>query len=280
MPSVLPYELRKRMPQCAPKRVGGWAKYDGPPPQEVRCQYARNKPESRGATRVGQCKLRARKGTKYCRVHSHRDSAGESRFYNKSKVPDVYKVIGRALGDRMKQLEAQEAAALQLRIELQLTRATADEAVEQYDAAREMRDACECALQSDPENEALQKAAQKAFAVCETAGAQLRVVLEQVADMAERAARLEATRSGQFSVMAVRHIMSQVAMLMWEVCGEEHVELARQFELAMGQRIRIEVPGSNGVAGVPMVATGVTPDMDVLDVVSAQVAQMDGSVPR
>ena len=204
--------------------------WTGRPPDERRCKRIR----SNGL----QCGKWAMVGYDVCRTHG-----GNARKSNIKKRMHVFyaAVLGDTLTERIKDLiEAPDV--MTLREELALMRHAASNTVKLYAVA--------CA--SGKEEAVL------------AAGALMADALKQVADMCERAARVESQGDDKISVMHIQVIVNQITRIAHRVLGEEHLALAQEFERLVRTEVRLPKTGVEG--------TSITPDQDVLE--------MDETVPE
>lgn len=98
------------------------------------------------------------------------------------------------------------------------------------------------------------------------AGELMAGMLKQVADLAKTAAAINAQSA--VSVHTLHFVVQRIINVMHEVCGEENISLALEFE----QRVRAEIRVEQYAGGDSMSGTTLTPDRDAID--------MDESVPR
>ena len=171
-------------------------------------------------------------------------------------LPRPYVVLSRTLQDRLDRYADVESQQISLREELGLHRAAAQDAIDTFGQALDLREAYR---KSPTKSDELSRRLEDA--VTSTASS-MRDVLRSVQACAVDAARVEIVSKGHFTLPAVRAIISQVARLMHEVCGEEHVDLAVELERRLMSDIRVAVIEEG---------TLLTPDMDVSD--------MDSMVP-
>lgn len=146
------------------------------------------------------------------------------------------KTLEEAVADAMQEDPSEQVAIFE---ELALFRATVIPAVKMYDAA----------VSSNAKAETINAAA-----------ALLRDQLKDVTMIAQRAAAINS--ADKVSVHSIKFVVNQIVRIAWEVMGEEHEPLARQFEELVRDRIKV----SSDVQG-----TAITPDMDV--------TQMDATIP-
>lgn len=172
------------------------------------------------------------------------------------EMPRIYVVVHRTLMDRLERYREVEAQQISLREELSLYRAAAQDAIESFGKALEMREAYAA---SSVRDEDLSRRLDDAVA---SAAQSMRDVLESVQGCAVNAARVEQLCKGNFSVNSVRSIVTQISRLMYEVCGEEHVALAEELERRIMRDVRVTVIEEG---------TSLTPDMDV--------REMDATIP-
>lgn len=212
------------------------------------------------------CNKYALKGQRYCRKHNANNLKGVKGH---GKMPAHYKVITMTLASRLREMEQNSHNALSLREELALVRVTADEAVAMFSVAFDHKLQAEasyqaaCASGSEaviaPERARLEKAR----LLHDAAASTLRAVFKEVRDTALDAAKIEALSAGKFTAGSVKSILSQATLLLHEVCGDEHDDIARRFEELLYTRVKLDVLESTG--------TLITPDKDAIE--------MDESVP-
>lgn len=243
-------------------RPEGWTwrdwrgpKLDGPMPTDhPRCCKAT-------ALNTGlQCRTPAMRDSDFCRIHQFRVSSKNGYV----RLPRRYKIISKTLQQRLEELEEDSASQLELREELNLYRASADDAILMYQTAIEIREAAETKLEAAEQNErdGLLAAKQAADTLVERAASVMRSVLREVRECALDAAKIETMAKGNFTVSSVRSIVTQISRIMYEVCGEDNLEIAEEFDRRLNEKVKI----SDSVEG-----TMITPDQDVLE--------MDSMVP-
>ena len=191
-------------------------------------------------SRPRACFRPALPGKLYCLSHSHHER--EIRLIE--DMPTMYRLVSRSLGKRLDELEEQREKRMSLVAELDLVRASADEAVHAYGFARDMLEEAEHALSvlrgTDGEKTARDNVEQ-ARRVAITSGAVMRDVLTQVGEFVAGVAKLDAMRDSTLSPEAVRSVMVQCAQLLYEVCGDEHEDLAARFEALLHSRVTMNV---------------------------------------
>ena len=242
-PKLTPNGNISKMPE---QGYGGWGNMKGRPPDDHprRCH---------GIMRDGnRCTQWARKGLTRCNSHGARRSL--KVLYNngswKGFMPNFYRkqltaTLSTALADQL-QLESSEQFSILE--ELALTRETAADFVQLYGLAH-------AAYEADPSEEKLQAKM--------AAGTMLRDVLAEVAVLADKAAKIHFTGKQVFTALDLKLIVAQMSKIMFDICGTTNVHLAKEFEYAVGDRLKL--PSDNN-------GTTITPDQDVID--------MDATIPR
>lgn len=183
------------------------------------------------------CGRPALPGRLYCL--KHRRFEPERRAVE--KLPQLYRLVSRSLQKRMDELEAQQEKRLSLLTELDLVRASADESVQQYGEARDLKELAEQALLQQPDEPKLKEALATATRVTQAAGENMRQTLESVKSFVLAAQHVSLAGKDQITPEMVRSVLNQCALLLYEVCGDEHEELAAEFEAKIYDRVTIGV---------------------------------------
>lgn len=195
---------------------------------------------------VKRCRHPARDGKLHCKRHYYLDR--ETRKVK--KLPRMYRLVARSLQKRLDELEEQQERRLSLLEEVDLVRASADEAVATYGEARDMQAACELLIEQvrgTPEESKAQQALDRSRSIAFGAGETMRNVLRQVADFVLAAQRAQSLGAGQITPEMVRSVLNQCSLLLYEVCGDENEDLAARFEALVYDRVHVlvteQVPG-------------------------------------
>lgn len=206
------------------------------------------------------CNKWALVGLRYCKLHNH---GNMSELKGVGRMPRIYKFISRTLVDRVSAYEEMNEEQISLKEEVNLYRASAEDAIEMYGMALDTREAIRAKLEETPDDEALREKLGKLNELVDRAASSMRDVLGEVRSAVLDAAKVETMIGGRFSMSTVKSIIAQCAQLMYQVCGDDHPEIAAEFERKLHERVKV----AEVVSG-----TSLTPDMDVLD--------MDDTIPR
>lgn len=85
--------------------------------------------------------------------------------------------------------------------------------------------------------------------------------LESVRELCQAAARIDTLMSGHVSQHSLRVIVGQMVRIMYDICGEEYLHIAQEFEQRIDRDVKLPTRDSQG--------TTLTPDQDVLEMDSA-----------
>lgn len=187
-----------------------------------------------------RCGRPALPGKLYCVKHRHNEP--ETRRIK--KLPQVYRLLARSLQRRMDELEQTQAERLSLLKELDLVRISADEAIDRYGAAKDLKELAQAALETatgTPREAEVRAALEQAERVCLSAGEVMRSTLSEVKSFVIAAQQVHLAGKDQITPEMVRSVLNQCALLLYEVCGDEHEELAAQFEALVYDRISVAV---------------------------------------
>jgi len=203
-----------------------------PPDHPRRCKALRHD--------RSQCERYALKDSNYCSFHGGRRA--DKHRVRIDHLPKFYsKRLGPTLTARLEELTgAAPSEQLSLLEELSLMRVLAGDTVALYDAA---------------------VGTEKTELVA-NAGMLLRDALRQVADMCEKAARVDALAKDKISIHHLSFVVNQIVRIAAEVFGDDTTRAA-QFEQLIRERVRL-----------PSIQQGtlLTPDADVVD--------MDSTIPK
>lgn len=94
-------------------------------------------------------------------------------------------------------------------------------------------------------------------------GTEMQLALQEVAKLALAANNVMRTGKDQYSVHDLKYVVMQLTRIMYDVCGDDHSDLAKKFEAMVDDKLVL--PKSPE-------ATTLTPDQDVLS--------MDDTVPK
>lgn len=223
-----------------------------PPSDEQRCQRRQlvgyellprhERPFACGAYRVP--------GSQFCHYHTVQ------------YMPRLYRVVNKRLADKLEALISRGDEQLQLREELAFTRVMSDEVVSLFEIAFEQRDLARQRHAAE-KSEDSEKHLAKMEAVFEQACCSLRASHEEVRRAVLDAARVEALSSAGLTAGVLRGVLTQVTLIMRDLCGHSHKDLADEFARRVGD---IEVTERE------VVGTLLTPDQDARD--------MDQTVPK
>lgn len=206
---------------------------------ERRCQWVR-----RDSTR---CRKWAVRGRRYCRSHSPKGPDGTQnmpRFYRR--------VLTKSLSEALEEsLEPKPDEQVQLLEELALTRDYAGQIVRLYGLARDADEA---------------KSTEQTRMTVKAAGAELIVALQHVQSMATSASRILELDKGKYNVQDLNYVVHQLTRIMYSVCGEEHQDLAEEFNKQVKRDLRLH---SND-------GTTSTPDQIVADMDDLTCGESDG----
>lgn len=186
------------------------------------------------------CPRSAVPGKLYCRRHARYESLPRKI----AALPQMYRLVSRSLQRRLDELEAEQEKRLSLLVELDLVRISADEAVERYGEAKDLKEIAELALEqslgTDNEKQ-LREATELARQAAMRAGEVMRDVLGEVKSFVIAAQHVRKAGSDTITPEMVRTILNQCALLLYEVCGDDHEDLAARFEALVYDRVCVNV---------------------------------------
>jgi hypothetical protein len=175
-------------------------------------------------------------------------------------LPDVLRVVHGSLLKKLNRLRENDAMALNLREELVYYRAVLEDVQDSYGQALELHEAVSALPDATDE----QKRA--TFTVLRLAGDEMASVIKDISSVVVDAARVEYMADDKFTGRSVRELMYGAVRMLYEVCGDEHLEIAEAFN----RRITQHIPAGGDTAG-----TRITPDQ-----VDADAMDMDATVPH
>jgi len=178
----------------------------------------------RQCEKIRACGLRCRKdahyGTNVCVTHGARRRISDCGINGKLRVlPRFYrKVLSHTLLEAVQaQLEYDTSEQLSLLEELAIMRALASNTLTLYAKAEET---------TNPE-------------AMMSASLLVRDALKEIRDLCESASRVENSRKDVITPLALRSIVQQIIILMYEVCGDENEHLARALETKINEEVRV-----------------------------------------
>lgn len=204
-----------------------------------------------------RCRKWRIKGTDRCNTKRHQRRGYEYNVGVKH-LPRLYaRAMTKTLRERVDdQLAATHDQQIELYEELALMRESATESVRMYALVAE---------RIDEIRERGEEVPAKLAQARDHSAALMAEHLEKVKEYALGIARVRSLTKEKLTSHALYGVVHQVARMMYEVCGEEHEDIARRLESRMRQEITL--PGDAESEG-----TNITPDVDVLE--------MDELVPR
>ena len=249
------------MPETPGKRFGPTGKYPEDHPNRCQFRLRQGFEHYERSERPYACDNFAIRGKHYCVRHKMYNVGGRNR------MPRIYTRITKSLQERLAELDESAPDRMHLREELDLVRVSAEDVVALFSITRDLKAEAEEAYHAIAEDGEAKVAAKKRLdgmiAAANATAESMRNVLEAVRATALDAARVEALTSSKFTGQAVQQIINQVVQMLYKVCGDEHKDIAEEFEMLVGTQIRV----TETVEG-----TLITPDRDALE--------MDDTIPR
>lgn len=188
-----------------------------------------------------RCRKWAITGSEYCQFHG---GSGKRAKVRNNHLPKFYsKYLTDTLNEALEQqLELDSHEQLNLQEELALMRLSSGQAMALWAAAQQL-----------PKDNANRDE------MIMSAALVMREALQSVAQLCKDAASVEAARKDAITPMDLKQIVNQLVRLLYSVCGEEHEDIARRFELRVKDEIRLP----NDIEG-----TTLNPTQDVIDMLA------------
>lgn len=215
------------MDEAKRERLKNWLKPGGPPPADSPFRCTAISPGT-----GFQCRRWAMRGTlpMLCAIHGGRKQlrnkdndrlnvqiGGFGPVYRNLLSPTL-----RALVDGQLQLDPDEQASIL--DELALMRTYMCAFVSLYSKAHEQH-----------EQEQTDSSLAKLFA----AGTAMSGALQQVADLAEKAAKINVKQKERFNLHDMRYVVDSIILVIHEVCGDDETDFATRIAVAIQERLKL-----------------------------------------
>lgn len=209
-----------------------------------------------------RCRKWAMKGSNYCRTHggTWKKFRGGVRIDNMSKF--YRNVLRKTLTDLVEEHAGFSSSELvSLHEELALTRHAAGNAIQLYESSYDALRAEEAkGSQADKKRIA-------SLTECTAQATALMIqALKDVEHFCSAISKIEAASKDKLNIHTLNSVVKQIIRLLYDVCGEDNIEIAKSFENLV--RTQVVIPQHAIASG-----TVITPDTD------SEVVSMDDTIP-
>lgn len=184
-----------------------------------------------------QCAKIAKRGTRFCRSHAHqgasearetREKMSSSRITADGNMSLFYSsVLGKTLKERVEEaLEQPPHELMSAQEELALIKDQCRNVVQLYAGVVEAHALGKVDLETVVK-----------------AGGMLNEACAFVIEQVERVQKIDSQAPDKVPVRHLAHVVAQLCRIMWEVCGEDHVDIAHEFERLVREEVRLPKSG-------------------------------------